>query len=80
MRKQIESFDSRTDVEKSKEKSKSTGSPLDSALKGFSETDLVYYNHIGLTPPVCGDSAAAFRERVTQNEVNSALRHKISTP
>ncbi|KAJ7815294.1 hypothetical protein B0H13DRAFT_1924264 [Mycena leptocephala] len=73
MRKQIESFDSRTDVEKSKEKSKSTGSPLDSALKGFSETDLVYYNHIGLTPPVCGDSAAAFRERVTQNEMKTNL-------
>ncbi|KAJ7843704.1 hypothetical protein B0H13DRAFT_1909246 [Mycena leptocephala] len=64
--------------EKSKEKSKSTGSPLDSALKGFSETDLVYYNHIGLTPPVCGDSAAAFRERVTQNEMKTERKNSTA--
>ncbi|KAF7342021.1 RNA-directed DNA polymerase from mobile element jockey [Mycena venus] len=60
------SFDARTGV---KAKSKATGNPLDSAPKGFLETDLVLYNHIGLAPPSSNDSAAKYREKAVQNEM-----------
>ncbi|KAJ7788307.1 hypothetical protein B0H14DRAFT_2628407 [Mycena olivaceomarginata] len=37
--------------------------------KFFHDTDMVLYNHIGLAPPLAGETAGHQRERMTQNEV-----------
>jgi hypothetical protein len=40
--------------------------------KFFHDTDMVLYNHIGLAPPLAGETAGHQRERMTQNEVYSS--------
>ncbi|KAJ7863648.1 hypothetical protein B0H14DRAFT_3444007 [Mycena olivaceomarginata] len=37
--------------------------------KFFHDTNMVLYNHIGLAPPLAGETAGHQRERMTQNEV-----------
>jgi hypothetical protein len=39
--------------------------------KFFQDSDMVLYNHIGLAPPLAGETASHHQERMTQNEVYS---------
>ncbi|KAJ7802722.1 hypothetical protein B0H13DRAFT_2389394 [Mycena leptocephala] len=66
------SFNSRTGTEKSKTKSRGA---LDGMPKGFLETDLLNFSHFGLHIPCATDTAAKFREKMTENEIKLVTYH-----
>ncbi|KAJ7144690.1 hypothetical protein C8R46DRAFT_562254 [Mycena filopes] len=70
MRNQTEkSFTTKTGGDKTKSKSKGTGGILDGTPKGFLENDVMEYSHLGLNIPCTSDTAAKYREKMTENEM-----------
>ncbi|KAJ7731074.1 hypothetical protein B0H16DRAFT_1584293 [Mycena metata] len=63
------SFSSKTGEKTKKSKSGTLAGTLEGATKGFLETHLLEYTHMGLNPPAAAETAVKFRERVGDNEI-----------